>query len=167
MKKMLIVGIVLSAMSSTAVAQTLYMPRPVKKAFAKQTRSPDGRPGPKYWQNRGRYSISITAAPPDRNVKGSEQITYFNNSPDTLKSLVYRFIVNIHKAGAPRAGGASSDYLTPGVQIDAFTVNNAWTAPVFYIGVHWVTKKGIVFRGDGSSTQNSLRQFGLAGQAGG
>jgi len=52
-------------------------------------------------------------------------------------------------------------------QIDAFTVNNAWTAPVFYIGVHWVTKKGIVFRGDGSSTQNSLRQFGLAGQAGG
>jgi hypothetical protein len=135
MRKSLIMAITCCAMSSTAFAQTLYMPRPVKKAFAKQTRSPDGRPGPKYWQNRGRYSISITVAPPDRNVKGTEQITYFNNSPDTLKSLVYRFIVNIHKPGAPRAGGAIADYLTPGVQIDRFTVNGAavtWPAGTFF-----------------------------------
>ena len=35
-------------------ADTLYMPRTVKEAFANGTRSPDGRPGPKYWQNHGR-----------------------------------------------------------------------------------------------------------------
>ncbi|MFF7734541.1 ABC transporter substrate-binding protein [Streptomyces sp. NPDC007984] len=64
---------------------------------------------------------------------------------------------------APDAAKAADVYK----EIDAFTVNNAWTAPVFYIGVNWVTKKGIVFQGDGSSTQNSLRQFGLADQAGG
>ena len=58
----------------------LYMPRSVARAYHNGTRSMDGRPGPKYWQNRGRYSIAITALPPDRSIRGSEQITYFNLS---------------------------------------------------------------------------------------
>lgn len=107
---------------SSAFAQ-LYMPRDVKQAFANGTRSADGRPGKKYWQNHGRYDISITAAPPSRTVKGTESITYFNESPDTLSSLVFRIIQNIHKPGAVRNGMASEAYLTPGVTIDGFTVN--------------------------------------------
>ena len=66
-------------------AQQLYRPRAVKQAYDKGTRSPDGRPGPKYWQNHGRYTITVTALPPDRTVRGTEQIIYFNNSPDTLR----------------------------------------------------------------------------------
>ena len=77
------------------------MPRDVKAAFAKGTRSPDGRPGPAYWQNRGRYNIAITALPPDRTIRGDEQITYFNNSPDTLRNPVIKLFINIHKPGAP------------------------------------------------------------------
>lgn len=61
--------------------------------------------------------------PPDRNVRGSEQISYMNNSPDTLRQLVLKLFLNIHKPGAPRMGGADSLYLTPGVQIDRFAVN--------------------------------------------
>lgn len=101
----------------------LYMPRAVTAAFRKGTRSMDGRPGPKYWQNHGRYTITVNAAPPDRNIRGSEQIVYFNNSPDTLATLNFKLILNIHRPGAPRDGGASDDYLTPGVRVDAFTVN--------------------------------------------
>ena len=101
----------------------LYMPRDVKAAFRKERRSPDGRPGPAYWQNRGRYNIAITALPPDRTVRGNEQITYFNNSPDTLRNPVIKLFLNIHKPGAPRAGGASADYLTSGVHIDTVIVN--------------------------------------------
>jgi len=101
----------------------LYMPRDVKAAFRKGTRLPDGRPGPAYWQNRGRYNIAITALPPDRTIRGSEQITYFNNSPDTLRNPVIKLFLNIHKPGAPRAGGASPDYLTSGVHIDTVLVN--------------------------------------------
>ena len=67
--------------------QPLYMPRAVKRAFAKGTRSLDGQPGAKYWQNRGRYAITMTAAPPDRTIRGTEQIVYMNNSPDTLHTL--------------------------------------------------------------------------------
>src|SRR5262249_34970811 len=69
------------------------------------------------------YTITVNAAPPDRTVRGSEQIVYFNNSPDTLETLNFKLILNIHRPGAPRDSGASDDYLTPGVQIDAFTVN--------------------------------------------
>lgn len=45
-------------------SQTLYTPRNIQEAYKKGTRSPDGRPGPNYWQNKGRYTINITAAPP-------------------------------------------------------------------------------------------------------
>jgi hypothetical protein len=107
----------------TPAAEPLYMPRTVKAAIRKGTRSLDGRPGPNYWENHGRYSIALTVMPPDRTVKGAEKISYSNNSPDTLRSLVIKLFINIHKPGAPRAGGAGPDYLNPGVQIDAFSVN--------------------------------------------
>jgi len=104
-------------------AQPLYMPRNMKQAVKNGTRALDGRPGPKYWENHGRYSIAMTVNPPDRLVKGTEKISYSNNSPDTLRMLVFKLFVNIHKPGAPRAGGAAADYLNPGVSIDAFSVN--------------------------------------------
>ncbi|MEU5755054.1 ABC transporter substrate-binding protein [Streptomyces sp. NPDC047829] len=49
-------------------------------------------------------------------------------------------------------------------EINAFTVENAWNAPVFCISTHWVTKKGITYLGDGSSTFSTIRQFGVTGQ---
>jgi hypothetical protein len=108
-----------------ANAQSLYMPRDIQRAYKNETRSADGRPGKKYWQNHGRYSIAITALPPDHTVTGTEQIVYFNNSPDTLKRLNMKLILNIHRPGAARFGNAGDDYLTPGVQVDRFLVNGA------------------------------------------
>jgi peptidase M1-like protein len=107
--------------------EPLYMPRAIKRAYADGTRSLDGRPGPKYWQNHGRYTINVTVAPPNRTVRGSEQIVYANHSPDTLHQIVVKLFVNIHRPGAPRDGGASDDYLTSGVHIDAFGVNGQST----------------------------------------
>lgn len=49
-------------------------------------------------------------------------------------------------------------------EINTFTVEHAWNAPVFYVGTHWVTKKGIRYLGDGSSTFSTVRQFGVTGQ---
>lgn len=111
-----------------AQSPTLYTPRAVAKAYRAGARSPDGRPGPNYWQNHAHYAIAISVAPPARTVTGSERITYFNDSPDTLKTLVFRFIVNIHKPGAPRAFPAPEDYLTSGVHVDSFAVDGL-TAP--------------------------------------
>lgn len=111
------------ATSLIAQSQSLYVPRDIQQAYKKETRSPDGRPGKNYWQNHGRYNISIIAAPPMRTIYGSEQITYVNNSPDTLRNLAFKLIVNIHKPGAPRLRGETDDYFTTGVHIDSFVVN--------------------------------------------
>ncbi|MGI4834584.1 MAG: M1 family metallopeptidase [Janthinobacterium lividum] len=123
-------ALLLICLAYTAAAQsvgsgpaTLYQPRDIKRAYAKGTRAPDGRPGPKYWQNRARYDITVQAAPPARDIRGRETITYVNNSPDTLKSLVFRIIQNIHLPGAAREGDTGPDYLTTGVSIDSFRVN--------------------------------------------
>jgi hypothetical protein len=101
----------------------LYVPRDVQFAYKNGTRSADGRPGPGYWQNSGRYEISIEANPPDRLVRGSEKITYFNNSPDTLKLIVIRLTVNVHKPGAVRQNAEDSSYLNPGIHIDSYAEN--------------------------------------------
>lgn len=99
-----------------AGAQTLTMPPEIQKAYDNGTRSQDGKPGKNYWQNHGRYSISITVMPPDRTIRGTEKITYFNESPDTLRSLNMKLIENVHRAGG-RRGFADT---AAGIKIDEF-----------------------------------------------
>jgi hypothetical protein len=125
MRSLFLSALALAGLAHAATAQTtptLYQPRDIKRAFDKGTRAADGRPGPKYWQNRARYDITVQAAPPARDIRGRETITYFNNSPDTLKQLVLRIILNAHKPEAAREGDVSPDYLTSGVVIDSFRV---------------------------------------------
>ncbi|MCA9762873.1 MAG: M1 family metallopeptidase [Gemmatimonadetes bacterium] len=109
--------------ASIAAQAPLYMPRSVKAAYQAGTRSPDGTPGPAYWQNRASYRMTIDLAPTDRMVRGTEEISYHNASPDTLRSLVIKLFLNNHKAGAPRNNGVGPAYLTDGIRIDRFTVN--------------------------------------------
>lgn len=104
-------------------AEGLYMPRNYKRALKNKTRSLTGVPGSKYWQNKSNYLINITALPPERSIKGDEEIVYFNNSPDTLQKIHLKLFLNIHKPGAPRENGTSQAYLTTGMQIDQFSVN--------------------------------------------
>ncbi|HEY4336942.1 MAG TPA: M1 family metallopeptidase, partial [Puia sp.] len=104
-------------------SQSLYTPRDIKEAYKKGTRSPDGKPGSHYWQNKGRYDITLSANPPDRTIRGSETISYTNNSPDTLKTIVFRLTPNIHKPGAVRMGTANPEYLNSGVTIDSYSEN--------------------------------------------
>lgn len=47
-------------------------------------------------------------------------------------------------------------------QINKFTVENALDSPLFYTGLSVGTKKGIEYLADGSSTQYSIRQFGVS-----
>jgi hypothetical protein len=130
------IAICLMAVIRYANAQsTLYMPRNIVKAYDKGTRSLDGKPGINYWQNHGIYNITVNVTPPDRIIKGSETITYVNNSPDTLKNPVIKLIVNIHKAGAVRYFDVNADYLNAGTHIDNLTVNGKkteWKDPEFH-----------------------------------
>jgi hypothetical protein len=109
--------------SRPLMSQSLYVPRDIKEAYKKGTRSPDGRPGANYWQNKGRYDITLTATPPDRTIRGSETISYVNNSPDTLTAITFRLTGNIHKPGAGRERSANPEYLNAGVIIDSYAEN--------------------------------------------
>ena len=70
------------------------MPRNIQNAYKNGTRSMDGNPGKNYWQNEGKYDINVTVTPEASAVSGVENIVYSNNSPDTLKFIVIRFVNN-------------------------------------------------------------------------
>ncbi|HEY2846475.1 MAG TPA: hypothetical protein VGI80_01585, partial [Pyrinomonadaceae bacterium] len=123
MRSIILTAFVLVTLAASAAAQQLYIPRNVAAAYKNGTRSMDGKPGPKYWQNHGVYNISVNVAPPDRKVTGSEEITYANNSPIALKNLIIRLELNSHQPEAPRDSPISTDYLTSGTHIDEYTEN--------------------------------------------
>ena len=104
-------------------AQELYMPRNIKAAYQKGTRSLDGKPGKNYWQNHGKYNMEITVNPDTKVVNGTESIDYTNNSRDMLKSITIRFVNNLHKPTSPRGGSVSEDFLAAGLTITSFKIN--------------------------------------------
>jgi len=106
-----------------AGAQTLTMPPEIQKAYTNGTRSLDGKPGKNYWQNHGRYQIALAVMPPDNTITGTEQITYTNNSPDTLKRLNMKLIVNVHRGGM-RGGQADT---SAGIKIDELSIDGVRT----------------------------------------
>lgn len=50
-------------------------------------RTASGAPGSQYWQQRADYEINAYLDEEKLNLKGSETITYYNNSPDDLEYL--------------------------------------------------------------------------------
>lgn len=50
-------------------------------------RAGSGAPGHEYWQQRADYKIKCTLDDEMQRVTGSEEITYYNNSPDVLEYL--------------------------------------------------------------------------------
>lgn len=50
-------------------------------------RTGSGAPGPRYWQQRADYTMSIELNDDNQSISGTETITYYNNSPDVLKYL--------------------------------------------------------------------------------
>jgi len=59
-------------------------------------RTASGAPGPKYWQQRADYEITCELDEPNLKLKGSEKVTYFNNSPDVLTYIWLQLDENEH-----------------------------------------------------------------------
>ncbi len=78
-------------------------------------RAPSGAPGSKYWQQRADYVIDAELDEEKNILRGKETITYYNNSPESLKFLWLQLDQNINKKGNEDFGdiiGAMSDTLT-------------------------------------------------------
>ena len=71
-------------------SQQLFTNTNVKSAIEKGTRTTTGMPGKNYWQNKANYDIKVQFDPATQLLEGKETITYYNNSPDTLKTIIIR-----------------------------------------------------------------------------
>ena len=109
--------------SINLISQDLYIPRNIKQAYENKTRSSDGQPGEKYWQNTGDYTIAFKVNPTEKIVSGTEAIVYSNYSPDTLKTLVIRFVNNLNKPTSPRQGKVSEEFFAEGLTVNSIVVN--------------------------------------------
>jgi hypothetical protein len=118
--KLLLLALV--CMAGHGYAQELYMPRNIKQAYADGTRSMDGKPGKNYWQNHGDYTIQLTVKTNTKIIYGTETIVYENNSSDTLRNMIIRFVNNIHKPSSPRSGTISDDFLSDGLTITSLKI---------------------------------------------
>jgi hypothetical protein len=110
----------------------LYMPRDVQQAYTKGTRSPDGRPGPNYWQNHAEHRIRISVSPPSRRVQGEQEIVYTNHSPEPLDRLIFRLYANAHQAEAIRDRPVDAKFLNDGITVEDFRIDGTavpWNDP--------------------------------------
>ena len=60
-------------------------------------RTASGAPGPKYWQQRADYDISVDINESENILSGTETVTYYNNSPDILKYIWLQLDENFHR----------------------------------------------------------------------
>lgn len=103
-------------------AQELYVNKETLKAYSLATRSVDGNPGKNYWQNTSDYKIEVKFYPETGMLEGQENITYYNNSPDTLKHIVIRLYQDLFKKGNKRTVDVDPEDITEGVTISSLKV---------------------------------------------
>ena len=127
MKKTLLLYIMITVFIAKTVilaqSSQLYIPLNIQKAFENRTRSYDGKAGAKYWQNRADYKIDINFDPDTQLLAGSEHITYFNNSPDTLQQLVFHLFPDMYKKGNSHDFNINPADQHNGVTIEKITLN--------------------------------------------
>ncbi len=121
---------------------------------ATEYRTGSGRPGPKYWQQKVDYVIKASLDTMQHLIRGSERVTYHNNSPDALGYLWFQLDQNVERtdsraalsarpapksianlsAAAQKLLGLVPDTTTLGMKIDGVKIvgaNGATTATKF------------------------------------
>lgn len=94
-------------------------------------RAGNGEPGPKYWQNRADYKLTVTLDTVNERVSGIVNIAYTNNSPQTLQEVWLQLDQNIYKqdsrasATTTQSGGRwANGAFTNGFEMSSLTVND-------------------------------------------
>jgi hypothetical protein len=114
---------VLLQFSGQAQETRFFMPKEIKQAYEKGTRSYDGKPGPNYWQNFVDYKIKVEVIPSEKLVVGEEKVKFKNNSPKKMNAIVLRLYANVFKKGGGRAYGIDKRDLHDGVELSDFKID--------------------------------------------
>lgn len=124
LKMKYILATLISTMSICCLAQSLPdAPRNVEQAYKNGTRSENGAPGENYWQNEAKYDIDIKFNPLNKEISGTVEIEYTNQSPDSLENLLIKLYPNLFKAGAIRDRTIDLEDVGEGVKIKEVRMN--------------------------------------------
>ena len=103
----------LSDSTGVPAPHEVYEPPAFTRAVRAGTRSRDGRPGPRYWQQYARYEIEARLDPGTHRIRGTQRVRYLNRSPDTLDRIAVHLRQNLFRGGSaarasvPRTGGVT------------------------------------------------------------
>jgi len=101
-----------------------FIPYEMIQAIEKNTRTYNGLPGEAYFQNHADYSMQVKFNPHSGKLSGKTDITYFNESPDSLRKVVMRLYQNSNKKGGIRDEETDPEVIHDGVIIRALVVND-------------------------------------------
>ncbi|WP_424961540.1 M1 family metallopeptidase [Ekhidna sp.] len=122
MRKVFSLITIMLSLSLMAQEKRLFMPKEMQQAYDKGTRSFDGKPGPNYWHNTVDYDIQATLNPKNRGIEGQSTITYQNNSPDDLSTIVVRLYNDVFRKANPRLMRVDERDVNDGVTLNMVQV---------------------------------------------
>jgi hypothetical protein len=105
-----------------AIRRDVPLTNAIRKAYEAGTRTPQGRPGPNYWQLQVDYAIRARLDPASHTITGTETVTLHNTSPDALQEIYLRLDHNIFRGLAPRGFSTPAEN-TDGMVVTALSVN--------------------------------------------
>ncbi len=123
MKKLIFLIFIVSFTLSGFAQESIFVQREVKESIKKGVRTLKGVPGKNYWQNHSVYKINASVDMEKSILSGDETITYFNESPDTLKKVVIRLYPDFLKKGATRDYYLGTKGYLPPVNIKYIKIN--------------------------------------------
>lgn len=129
--KSLSLSLIVCLLLVSANAQNIdrYQFKEYKWALENQTRSLDGSPGVNYWQNTANYTIEAELFPKENLLKGKATIKYMNNSPDTVRNLVFNLYQDIYRSGNSRDWDIGTDDLHGGTKITRMIIDGVEMDP--------------------------------------
>ena len=108
------------------LVQTVPVSQEFSAAVQAGTRTATGVPGPRYWQQRVRYTIEAELNPGTREVTGKERIVYHNRSPNSLRFVVFNLYQNLFRG--PVAG--ESPFNTGGFKLSRVAAQGQALSPL-------------------------------------
>lgn len=84
------------------------------------TRTQQGTPGPRYWQQSSSYRLEATLDAPERRLTGRATIRYVNNSPSPLPEVAVHLYQNLHTR---ELAAGTTNTVTNGVELTKVAAN--------------------------------------------
>ncbi len=122
MKKIFLAVIIFSSLNLLA-QKKLFMPSEFVNSYENEFRNFDGTPGKNYFSNYADYNIDVFFNPENGFLKASADITYHNQSNDTLEMIIIRLYKNLFQKGNLRDFAVNPTDVNNGINIKSFYIN--------------------------------------------